>query len=151
MVSNDILQYIWFQVTGATRVCSQHFKKEDYRWNPVKKFNLVKGAIPSVFPWTNMAQKRKPPAPRFRWDKITISHRVNCSCLKWHSFRFLNSICITPFHMVLWVYCWIIVQFFINFFIILVLQFSFLLWNFTQHQDIYAYHGRTALDGKSIR
>ncbi|KAK3107108.1 hypothetical protein FSP39_007303 [Pinctada imbricata] len=39
-----------FKISDQTVVCSRHFKKEDFRWTPVRK-TLQKDSVPSVFNW----------------------------------------------------------------------------------------------------
>jgi hypothetical protein len=52
------------QVTNGTRVCSAHFKDDDYKklYGPAR--NLKPTAVPSVFQWTTEKPKRKPPTQR---------------------------------------------------------------------------------------
>jgi hypothetical protein len=40
------------QIGSQTVVCSRHFKKDDFKWTPVRK-TLKKESIPSLFVWNS--------------------------------------------------------------------------------------------------
>lgn len=69
-----------FKLTDSTKVCSLHFTEHDYsggdrrrpggrKLTPLSRKVLNKSAIPSVFPWTGEAKKRKAPATRVESEK----------------------------------------------------------------------------------
>ena len=51
-----------FQISGSTKVCSRHFKTEDFQRSlGGSKINLKPGVVPTVFSWRTSPRKRKPP------------------------------------------------------------------------------------------
>ncbi|PFX11864.1 THAP domain-containing protein 6 [Stylophora pistillata] len=51
-----------FQISKSTKVCSRHFKTEDFQRSLGRsKINLKPGVVPSVFSWRTSPRKRKPP------------------------------------------------------------------------------------------
>lgn len=70
IIINDFLQ-----ITSTTVVCSLHFKREDFKWTPVRK-TLLPESIPSIFPWTKEAAPRriiaKLPIPETPRKKLRI-------------------------------------------------------------------------------
>lgn len=50
------------QISGSTKVCSRHFKTEDFQRSlSGSKINLKPGVVPTVFSWRTSPRKRKPP------------------------------------------------------------------------------------------
>ncbi|XP_070563903.1 uncharacterized protein [Ptychodera flava] len=46
---------------SSTKVCSLHFKEDDFRYTLTRKRLLCNSAVPSQFAWTNLIQNRKTP------------------------------------------------------------------------------------------
>ena len=46
------------QISDQTVVCSRHFKKENFKWTPVRK-TLHKDVVPSIFNWKQDAVARR--------------------------------------------------------------------------------------------
>ena len=55
----------YFQIKETTKVCSRHFRENDFRKTLAGRRELRTDAIPSVFAWTRTSpRKRKPPTVR---------------------------------------------------------------------------------------
>ena len=65
------------QITGAAKVCEEHFTDDDYVRSLTGKRILKRGAVPSVFPWKKTAPSRKPPTPRKSSSEKSDDHAVN--------------------------------------------------------------------------
>ncbi|KAK3708826.1 hypothetical protein QZH41_019572, partial [Actinostola sp. cb2023] len=48
-----------FQISSATRVCSRHFRKEDFKPATSDRPYLKRGAIPSIFEWSVQQPKAR--------------------------------------------------------------------------------------------
>lgn len=54
-----------FNMTNETRVCSRHFRADDFRKTHNGIIQLRDGVVPSVFVWkTSSPKRRKPPSDR---------------------------------------------------------------------------------------
>ena len=54
-----IIQFFYSpQISKETVVCSRHFKKEDFKFTPVRK-TLINTSVPSVFEWGNAVTARR--------------------------------------------------------------------------------------------
>ena len=54
----------YFQIQSTTKVCSRHFKGDDFKRMLAGKTCLKPGVVPSVFDWRTSPRKRKPPTFR---------------------------------------------------------------------------------------
>ena len=53
-----------FRITERTKICSLHFKADDFKKSLTGRRTLKDEAIPSIFAWSNPSPKRKSPRKR---------------------------------------------------------------------------------------
>ena len=67
-----------FQISSTTKVCSRHFKSDDFKRSLNGVVSLRKGAVPSVFTWKRSSpRKRPPPMLRIPSTAATVLHNMN--------------------------------------------------------------------------
>ena len=55
-------EFLW---SNSNKVCSRHFKAEDFKTTPTHVVSLKPGVVPSIFAWKRSSpRQRSPPTPR---------------------------------------------------------------------------------------
>ena len=74
-----------FSTSNSTKVCSRHFKDEDFKITLTHVVSLKPGVVPSGFAWKRSSPRKRPlPAPRLTnkkeilIEKATERNSVNC-------------------------------------------------------------------------
>ena len=74
-----------FSTSNSTKVCSRHFKDEDFKITLTHVVSLKPGVVPSVFAWKRSSPRKRPlPAPRLTnkkeilIEKATERNSANC-------------------------------------------------------------------------